>query len=64
MPSQLDTYLNLLKRHDWWFDYSDDHSVWRAGLESWDAITRLQPIVDPDFKIFNQHKPQPAKELS
>ncbi len=32
----------MLKTHDWYYDYSDDHSVWRAGQVSWDAIRRLR----------------------
>jgi hypothetical protein len=24
-------YQSKLKAHDWFYDYSDDHSVWRRG---------------------------------
>lgn len=27
----LETYKKRLKAHDWYYQYSDDHSVWRAG---------------------------------
>jgi len=26
------TFHQLLKSHDWFFDFSDDHSVWQRGL--------------------------------
>lgn len=33
-PYQVDEFVNMLKGHDWFYDYSDDHSVWIAGRES------------------------------
>jgi len=32
----------LLKSHDWYFDYSDDHSVWKKGMAQRDAINQEQ----------------------
>lgn len=31
---QIDEYVNQLKAHDWFYDYSDDHRVWVAGREA------------------------------
>ena len=31
---QIDEFVNLLKAHDWFYDYSDSHNVWVAGRES------------------------------
>lgn len=31
----------LLKRHDWYFDYSDDGRVWREGKRQKDEIDAL-----------------------
>ena len=28
----------MLSRHDWYYSYSDDNRVWRAGEASWKAI--------------------------
>ena len=28
---ELQWYYNRLKRHDWYYDYSDDHRVWTEG---------------------------------
>lgn len=31
----------MLKQHDKYYDYSDDHSVWRKGNEEWKNIRSL-----------------------
>lgn len=36
--SQLET---MLKKHDKYYDYSDDHSVWRKGNQEWKEINAL-----------------------
>jgi hypothetical protein len=32
------TLINLLKSHDWYYHYSDDHSKWINGVQSQRAI--------------------------
>ena len=32
----------LLQFHDWYFDYSDDYSVWKKGMAQRDAINQEQ----------------------
>lgn len=32
----------LLQFHDWYFDYSDDHSVWKRGMMELDIINQEQ----------------------
>jgi len=32
---------NLLKTHDWTFDFSDDHSVWQRGLAERERLRSL-----------------------
>ena len=32
----------LLRSHDWYFDYSDDHSVWKKGMAERSAINQEQ----------------------
>jgi hypothetical protein len=34
----LEKYKKLLKEHDWYYQYSDDHSVWRAGSHSHNVL--------------------------
>jgi len=31
-----------LKRHDWYYDYSDDHRVWSSGNANWKLIQDLR----------------------
>lgn len=31
----------LCRKHDWYYQYSDDHSVWIRGNESWNNIAKL-----------------------
>lgn len=28
--------------HDWYFDYSDDHSMWRRGVDQANHLARLR----------------------
>ena len=34
----LKQYEKKLKAHDWYYQYSDDHGVWRAGKAAHDAL--------------------------
>lgn len=29
----MERLIELLQTHDWFFDYSDDHRVWKRGVE-------------------------------
>ena len=44
MHPDLMTLERLLKTHDWYYNYSDDHSVWKRGVEQRDEIRRQQDI--------------------
>ena len=35
----------LLKTHDWYFEYSDDHRVWQRGRDERDEIRRQRDIL-------------------
>lgn len=43
---EFDTYANLLKGHDWYYNYSDDYSVWRAGQKSQEELYRKSNLSD------------------
>ena len=60
-PEAMDDYIAKLKRHDWSYDYSDDHSVWQKGVAERDAIRNLQKIIDPDFEVYNKYAPDGYK---
>jgi len=53
-----DDYKSLLAQHDWYYDYSDDHSVWQRGNRERDTLYKYQDAVDPDYKIWNEYAPE------
>lgn len=55
--AQVDTYRALLQRHDWSFEYSDDHSVWQRGTEQLRELRMLQAELDVDGSIWNSVAP-------
>ena len=40
----LTTLEQVLKKHDWYFDYSDDHRVWERGRNEREEIRRQMDI--------------------
>lgn len=41
IQEQLSQLESMLKKHDKYYDYSDDHSVWLKGKSQWDSICKL-----------------------
>lgn len=37
----LEELKELLMKHDKYFDFTDDHAVWRKGFEEWQQIDKL-----------------------
>ena len=54
---EMEEYIKMLKSHDWTYDYSDDHSVWKRGSAEADAIRSLGDKVDPDRELYKKHSP-------
>lgn len=52
-----DEYISALKRHDWFYEYSDDHSVWRRGSDERSKLYAACSEHDPDRSIWNQYAP-------
>ena len=42
MKPTLDTYESMLKRHDWYYDYSDDYRVWRKWDDHSQAMQQVK----------------------
>ena len=42
MNPELTTLDRLLAFHDWYYEYSDDHSAWNRGVRERDAINAEQ----------------------
>tara|TARA_X000000950_G_scaffold283858_2_gene385667 strand:+ start:1888 stop:2121 length:234 start_codon:yes stop_codon:yes gene_type:complete len=43
-------YFEELTKHDWYYDYSDDHRVWTKGREN---LKRIQAIAQ-EIPLFSQ----------
>lgn len=57
----LDEYTAALKKHDWYFEYSDDHSVWKRGNERHKQLLEAQRQLDPLGTVWNQFAPRDRK---
>lgn len=56
--SDIEKYVHQLECFDWWFNYSDDHKVWRAGEAAAQRLQGERKRLDPDFAIWNKHAPE------
>lgn len=54
----MEDYIKALKAHDWYYEYSDDHSVWTRGRASKVALNAMQLVYDKAYAIWNQHCPK------
>ena len=62
-PEMLQQYIDMLKSHDWTYDYSDDHNAWTKGHEERNAIRSMAQKIDPDLEIYNKYDPLKQEEL-
>jgi len=46
-------YREKLKKHDWTYEYSDSHEVWRRGQAERRELVNLQLRLDPKGEIWN-----------
>ena len=53
--TQQEEYIKLLSTMDWWYDRSDDHSVYTKGKMQWERICQLMKIVDKDKLIYKSY---------
>ena len=51
-------YVNSLKDFDWFYSYSDDHSVWENATKVRDNLLQSQKELDPNFEIWNSIAPE------
>lgn len=42
----LEEFEQLLKAHDWTYNYSDDHRVWTRGREQANNIAKARKLLD------------------
>lgn len=62
-------YYDLLDKHDWYYEYSDDNSVWRQGLSYSNMLIRIsneKPEYKEMYLAFKAHhysgKPWPTEQ--
>ena len=53
----METYIELLKKHDWTYDYSEDQTVWLRGKAERATLTQLQKQLDKDLAVWNTYAP-------
>jgi len=44
--SKLKTLEELLQNHDWFYQYSDDYSVYERGQNAWKTISKVMEALD------------------
>ena len=49
----LNEYDKLLRGHDWYYNYSDDGRVWRAGESVQSQIVRLSKTSEDHFTLYD-----------
>jgi hypothetical protein len=54
-------YVTRLRTFDWLFEYSDDHSIWQAGVNELARLKYWQKLHDPDFIVWNLNCPPDFK---
>jgi 6-phosphogluconate dehydrogenase (decarboxylating) len=47
-------YFNRLSNHDWYYDYSDDHSVWKRGSANRDRLLNTAAEHPNYKKMYNE----------
>lgn len=61
METKIQEYKDLLKKHNWFYDYSDNHGVYTRGSNSIIKIDELAKDVDPNYEIYNEFAPDQFK---
>ena len=54
-------YRQALSRHDWFYQFSDDHSVWLRGEASRRLLDAARKELDPQGTIWNTFAPQACR---
>ena len=64
---KLKTLEELLKNHDWFYQYSDDFRVYSSGQKTWNTInTVIKALKDAGFSkeaddLYDKYLPEPLK---
>jgi hypothetical protein len=58
MKYTVEEYREALQRHDWFYDCSEDPSVFRRGNEERQELYNMRYKLDKDYKIWNELAPR------
>lgn len=58
----LNTYIKLLKDHDWHYNYSDDHEAFMKSLNEKTYLRSLAMVYDHNFQIWDSIAPDQYKK--
>jgi hypothetical protein len=61
---EMEAYRAALQKHDWWYEMSDDWSVWRDGKNRREQLESLQRILDPDLTVWNSIAPEEQRKTA
>ena len=67
MKDKLKTLEDLLKNHDWFYQYSDDFGVYERGDRAWNTITTVMKALENDGfgkkvdELYEKYLPEPLK---
>lgn len=51
-------FFQACQSHDWYHDFSDDHSAWKRGIAEYQALTAAMqemPELRPIFRAFSEY---------
>ncbi len=54
--TELEQYEADLKKHDWLYNFSDDHSVYKRGQAEQKRLEALREKLDPNREIWNKYE--------
>lgn len=57
----IENYIEKLKRMDWYFNMSDDYSMYASGRRRMDELKALREELDPDYTVWNEYAPADFK---
>lgn len=63
-PEMLQQYIDMLKNHDWTYEYSDGYSrAYVKGQEEHYDIMDMAKKIDPDLEIYNKYDPLKKEDM-
>ena len=58
----LKSYIEDLKHHDWYYNFSDDHQAWMLGSATKSKLLEAAKSIDPKFQVWNTIAPDQFKD--